>query len=90
MKHSAKYNFFGIYEIFNITITAKFNFNKFQYGIINSDDQDFGIDSYSFFSSYEIVVGKNVRQQLKQFTTSMLGSKLQLAPLRKISVLKLD
>ena len=82
MKHSAKYNFFGIYEIFNITITAKFNFNKFQYGIINSDDQDFGIDSYSFFSSYEIVVGKNVRQQLKQFTASMLGSELQLAPLR--------
>ena len=87
MKHSAKYNFFGIYEIFNITITvniwtAKFDFNKFQYGIINSGDQDFGIDSYSFFSSYEIVVGKNVRQQLKQFTASMLGSELQLTPLR--------
>ena len=32
---------------------------------MNFDDPNFDIDNYSFFSSYEIDVGKNVRLQLK-------------------------
>ena len=59
-----KYNFLGIYKIFNITVNIlstnlismsnnKFWFFKFRYR------------QYSFFGSYEIVDGNSVIQQLK-------------------------
>ena len=54
--------------------------------MINFDYSDFNVDNYSFFSSYEIVVGKNVNKInlfasfILQFTAPMLGSKVQLAP----------
>ena len=32
---------------------------------ISFDDSNFDFNNYCFFSSYEIAVGKNVRQQLK-------------------------
>ena len=55
------------------------------------DDSDFDIDSYCFFSSYQIAVDKNVKQLatkinllfssiVMQFTAFMLGSKVKLAP----------
>ena len=37
----------------------------FQYGIINFDYSNFDIGSDFIFTSYEICLGKNVRQQLK-------------------------
>ena len=84
---SAKYNFLGIYEIFSITNSANLDCQMlFQWGIISSDYWNFDIDNYSFLSSYEIAIGKNVKQQLNflfasfPFPASMLGSKVQLAP----------
>ena len=34
--------------------------------VVNFDYSHFGTDDYSFFSSYEVAVGKNVRRQLKE------------------------
>ena len=38
---------------------------QFQCRIISFNYLNFDIDNYHFFSSYEIAVGKNVRQELK-------------------------
>ena len=51
----------GIDEIFYITNSTNLDCQMwFQRGMINFDYSNFKIDNYSFFSSYEIIVGKNV------------------------------
>ena len=48
-------------EIFNITNSTNLDCQIwFQQGMINFDYSNFNINNYSFFSLYEIVVGKNV------------------------------
>ena len=67
---SFKYNFLGIYEIFNITISTNLDCRMwFQYGIIIFGYSNFNIDNYSFCSSCEIVVSKNVKQLLNKLAS---------------------
>ena len=76
---STKYNFLGIYEIFNITKSQYLDCqNWFHWGIISFDDQNFGVDSYSFFVSYEIVADNNIRQQVKWTFFQILSYSLSL------------
>ena len=60
-KCPGKYNFLGIYEIFNITNKANLDCQMGFQVIINFENSNVDIDNYSFFS----LSGKNVRQQLK-------------------------
>ena len=86
-KCSAKY-ILGIYKIFNITSSINLDCQmQFQCRIISFNYLNFDIDNYRFFSSYEIAVGKNVRQELKQTfylqflsCSSLSRSKVQLVP----------
>ena len=64
MKRSAKYNLLGICEILQNSTNLDCHM-WFQWGIIGFDYSNFPIHNNHFFSSYEIAVGKNVRQQLK-------------------------
>ena len=64
-KHGAKY-FLGIWKIFNITKSTNLACQmRFQEGIRSFNYLIFSIYNHSFFSSYEIAVGKNIRQKLK-------------------------
>ena len=65
-KCSTKYNLLGICKIFSITNSTNMDCHMwFQKGIISFNYSNFSIHNYPFFSSYEIAVGKIVRQQLK-------------------------
>ena len=65
-KHSTKYNLLGIYGIFNITNSKCLDCQIWcQQGIKSFNHPNFDINHLSFFSSYEIVVGKNVRLEIK-------------------------
>ena len=65
-KRSAKHIFVGIYEMFNITSSTNLDSQMWsKKRIISFDDSNFVMDNYCFFSSYEIAVGKKVKQQLR-------------------------